>query len=416
MKAKPTINVMFAGSVDDGKSTLIGRFLYDNNKVKDDVLESIARDSKNYGNEGTPDWALVADGLKSEREQGITIDVAHIYTETDNAYLHILDCPGHVEYTNNMVVAASMADIAVVLVDASHGPTGQTLRHLNLIYMMQVPRIILVWSKCDLINWDLDKLQKEYLPKIDVWSRENHHLSADDLLFDEIAISAKEGAGIDTLNDALVRAMESILVHDSNYEGNHILVCDGIHFDGIKRLYNVTSLTGGIDAGDVWWTNQRTEQKFRITDVITTVPDPEEPGELKLPEGQYCIEINSDQDMQRGDILCEMPLPSMNEEIKAKLLWLAKTPFDPEGQYCLKGAGVTGDPDLWIDEGADMISQYQLADVRFSTSGKIQAVVSYGEFKRKLGRFLIVDKVTNATVGCLLLSRNCSSTLCKSKT
>src|SRR6188472_1920142 len=153
-----------AGSVDDGKSTLIGRLLYDSKSIFEDQLEAVEATSVSKGHEYT-DLSLLTDGLRSEREQGITIDVAYRYFATPNRKFIIADTPGHVQYTRNMVTGASTADLGLVLVDARHGLTEQSRRHAVLLSLLRVPHLVLAINKMDLVDYDqeiYDRIHQEF--------------------------------------------------------------------------------------------------------------------------------------------------------------------------------------------------------------------------------------------------------------
>src|SRR3981081_2735334 len=143
-----------AGSVDDGKSTLIGRLLYDTKQVFEDQLEHVAQASERRGGEGALDLALLTDGLRAEREQGITIDVAYRYFATPKRRFIIADCPGHQQYTRNMVTGASTADLSVILVDAVRGISRQTRRHAAVAALLRIPNVVLCVNKMDLVDYD----------------------------------------------------------------------------------------------------------------------------------------------------------------------------------------------------------------------------------------------------------------------
>ena len=151
------LRIATAGSVDDGKSTLVGRLLHDAKAILADSLDDIARTSAERGFGGSDeslDLALVTDGLRAEREQGITIDVAYRYFSTDKRSFILADCPGHVQYTRNTVTGASTADAAIVLVDARNGVLEQTRRHLGVLALLRVPQLVIAVNKMDLIDWD----------------------------------------------------------------------------------------------------------------------------------------------------------------------------------------------------------------------------------------------------------------------
>src|SRR6201747_1009504 len=153
-----------AGSVDDGKSTLIGRLLYDSKSIMIDQLEAIEKQSKNK-EDGEIDLALLTDGLRAEREQGITIDVAYKYFSTPKRKFIIADAPGHIQYTRNMVTGASTADLAIILVDARHGLVEQSRRHAFLASLLQVPHLVVAVNKMDLVDWDqavFERIQDEF--------------------------------------------------------------------------------------------------------------------------------------------------------------------------------------------------------------------------------------------------------------
>ena len=152
---RPALRLLTCGSVDDGKSTLIGRLLYENNLVLDDQLATLERDSKKYGTDGENiDYALLLDGLEAEREQGITIDVAYRYFSTANRSFIVADTPGHEQYTRNMVTGASNADLAILLVDARKGLLTQTFRHAIIVSLLGIRHVILAVNKIDLVGFD----------------------------------------------------------------------------------------------------------------------------------------------------------------------------------------------------------------------------------------------------------------------
>src|SRR5690349_8026447 len=150
------VRIVTAGSVDDGKSTLIGRLLYDSKEILADQLAHIADVSARRGMD-TIDLALLTDGLRSEREQGITIDVAYRYFATPRRKFILADCPGHVQYTRNMVTGASTADVAIVLVDARHGLMEQSKRHAFLASLLRIPHVVFAVNKMDLVGWSEDR-------------------------------------------------------------------------------------------------------------------------------------------------------------------------------------------------------------------------------------------------------------------
>ncbi|MBL7971182.1 MAG: GTP-binding protein, partial [Prolixibacteraceae bacterium] len=163
---KDLLRLLTAGSVDDGKSTLIGRLLFDSKKIYEDQLSALERDSKRVGHAGEEiDYALLLDGLKAEREQGITIDVAYRYFSTNKRKFIIADTPGHTQYTRNMVTGASTANLAIILIDATKGVITQTRRHTFLVSLLGIKHVVLAVNKMDLVNYDqkvFDEIVAEY--------------------------------------------------------------------------------------------------------------------------------------------------------------------------------------------------------------------------------------------------------------
>ena len=159
-ETKDLLRFLTCGSVDDGKSTLIGRLLYDSHMIYEDQLEKVTKDSKIYGTTGDDfDPALLTDGLKAEREQGITIDVAYRYFSTDKRKFIIADCPGHEQYTRNMATGASTCNLAVILIDARHGVITQTRRHSFICSLLGIKHVIVAVNKMDLVDWSEEKYE-----------------------------------------------------------------------------------------------------------------------------------------------------------------------------------------------------------------------------------------------------------------
>ncbi len=167
-----------AGNVDDGKSTLIGRLLYDSNSISTDIIETLTRQSKTTGSNTTIDLALLTDGLRAEREQGITIDVAYKYFSTEKRKFIIADTPGHIQYTRNMFTGSSNSDLAIILIDARHGVTEQTKRHSILSSIIGVPHIVICINKMDMVDYSeakFNEIKKAYLQFAESLNLEDIH-------------------------------------------------------------------------------------------------------------------------------------------------------------------------------------------------------------------------------------------------
>ena len=396
------------GSVDDGKSTLIGRLLYDTRQVPDDVLESLARDSRRFGTRGESlDFALLVDGLRSEREQGITIDCAYRYFSTRNRRFIVADTPGHEQYTRNMATGASTADAAVLLVDARKGLTVQTRRHCRIVCMMGVRHLVLAVNKMDQAGWDND-----------VCSR----------IVDDFRTFA--GA----LGNPEIHAIPVCAVDGDNlvsrgtrspwYEGPTLVEC----------LESITLDQGGDSPGlrlPVQYVN-RPDADFRgycgrlsggaasVGQRVRIVPSGIETGIRSIlrgcaevgqaPEGACVTFLLEDEvDITRGDVIAAAANPvEVADQFEAHLIWMSDQPLLPGRAYLFKIhaadtiAVVTSIKHLiQIDSGAFIaareLAKNSIAVVRVSTSRAIP-FEAYAR-NRRLGSFILVDRQSRETAG-----------------
>lgn len=371
---------MFAGSVDDGKSTLLGRLLIDSDRVKKDVLANIIKSSHKEGD--VFDYSLVADGLKSERQQGITIDVAHLYTDIDGIRMHILDCPGHVEYTKNMAVAASTADIAILLVDASKGPTEQTRRHISILKFLRVPRIITALNKADLLNYDREKLKKlsEGLPQ------------------PCIPISAKTGWNVfhpeAWQKQTLVGAIKDCLktpITQAEEKPTTVFHIFSVYPAEPKRLYTGRCKQGKLHVGDTMVITRTNE-----TVVIDSAANWGDRAAITL-RGEY--------DLERGDSLISKQDIRCASALDAQVLWFAKTPMQLNAPYIAQGSDY-GHRNVVFESiryKINMIDSYRYEDkenLKANENGYVHC-----EFDSPViqpSTYILIDKKTYETVGCLI--------------
>jgi bifunctional enzyme CysN/CysC len=400
-----------AGSVDDGKSTLIGRLLYDSKAVMEDQLAAVERTSRERGNEYT-DLALVTDGLRSEREQGITIDVAYRYFATAKRKFIIADTPGHLQYTRNMVTGASTAQLVIVLVDARHGLLEQSRRHAFLASLLGVQHIVLAVNKMDLIDWD----QERY-----TWIRDEFHAFAARLDIHDVTtipMSALHGDNVVTKSAAapwydgppLLSHLEDVYIAgDRNLVDVRFPVQYVIrpqtreHAD--HRSYAGTVASGIMRPGDevVVLPGGRTSR-------ITAIDGPQGPVAEAFPPMAVSISLADDIDISRGDLLARpQNQPDATTEFDAMVCWMAdEAALEPGRDYIIKHTTRTTRVrvtaldyrldvnTLHRDKSATALKLNELGRVSLRT----QVPLMLDEYTRNAatGSFILIDPDTNVTV------------------
>ena len=399
-----------AGSVDDGKSTLIGRILYDAKAVPDDQLAALERSAAKSG-DGSVDLSLLTDGLTAEREQGITIDVAYRYFATSKRKFIIADTPGHEQYTRNMVTGASTADAAVILVDARKGVIEQTRRHLTLAHLLGIPHLLVAINKMDLVGYDQAKFE-ELSAAINAFAV-SLGIKAPRI----VPLSAKLGDNVvnrsdktpwyqgETLLTLLEELPPALHVGQSPLRFPVQLVArvreEG---GGQKRLYQGRIETGRIAVGDeivILPAGSAT----RVT-AISTYDGPL--AEAQAPKS-ISLEVADDVDIARGDLLVHgADRPRVADRFEAMLCWFADEPFDPRGRYLArigtrtvsaKVAELIHRLDVTTQECIDApqkLNRNDIARVRVM----LQSSVPYDDYadNRATGAFILIDAQTNATV------------------
>ncbi|MGB3009814.1 MAG: adenylyl-sulfate kinase [Mycobacterium sp.] len=400
-----------AGSVDDGKSTLIGRLLYDSKAVMEDQLAAVERTSRERGNEYT-DLALVTDGLRSEREQGITIDVAYRYFATARRKFIIADTPGHLQYTRNMVTGASTAQLVIVLVDARHGLLEQSRRHAFLASLLGVQHIVLAVNKMDLIDWD----QERY-----TWIRDEFHAFAARLDIHDVTtipISALHGDNVVTKSDKapwydgppLLSHLEDVYIAgDRNLVDVRFPVQYVIrpqtreHAD--HRSYAGTVASGIMRPGD-----EVVVLPSGKTSLITAIDGPEGPVAEAFPPMAVSISLADDIDISRGDLLARpQNQPAATTEFDAMVCWMAdEAALEPGRDYIIKHTTRTTRVrvtaldyrldvnTLHRDKSATALKLNELGRVSLRT----QVPLLLDEYTRNAatGSFILIDPDTNVTV------------------
>ncbi|UWP87330.1 sulfate adenylyltransferase subunit CysN [Dactylosporangium fulvum] len=401
-----------AGSVDDGKSTLIGRLLYDSKAIFEDQLEAVEATSRSRGDEYT-NLALLTDGLRAEREQGITIDVAYRYFATPRRKFIIADTPGHIQYTRNMVTGASTADLALILVDARKGLVEQSRRHAFLCSLLRVPHLVLCVNKMDLVDYSQEVFERI----ADEFTSFAAKLEAPDLTV--IPISALHG-------DNLVTRSEKM----PWYEGPSLLHhLEHVHIASDRNLVDVRfpvqyvirpqstvvsdyrGYAGQIASGVMKPGDEIMVLPSGFTTRITHIETADGPLQEAYPPMSVTIRLADEIDIARGDMICRPNnAPAVAQDIEAMVCWMDETrPLTVGGKYAIKhttrsartvvrGLQYRLDVNtLHRDESATGLALNEIGRVRLRTTVPLLA----DEYRRNrtTGGFIIIDEATNRTVG-----------------
>jgi sulfate adenylyltransferase large subunit len=409
---KDLLRFTTAGSVDDGKSTLIGRLLHDSKAVYEDQLESV-RKSRINRSSGPMDFSLLTDGLRAEREQGITIDVAYRYFETPRRKFIIADSPGHEQYTRNMATGASTADLAVILIDATRGVLAQTRRHAYIASLLGIGNVVAAINKMDLLDFEeaaFRRIEYEFAEL------------AGQLKFDEVVsipISALAGDNVVTRSTrmpwhdgpALLEHLETVPVcRASGRQAVRFPVQYVIRPDARFRGFAGQLASGSIRPGDAL-VALPSEQKSRVRSIATR------DGELARAFAPMSVTITLEDeiDLSRGDLLVsEQDLPHISRNIEAMVVWFDAQPMELGRTYLVKhavrGARVKAtaiefrvEMETLERRPAQELEMNDVAAVRFEASSPL-FFDAYAE-NRITGSFILIDPISNATVGAAMIRK-----------
>ncbi len=412
-----TLRIATAGSVDDGKSTLIGRLLHDTKTVFEDQLSAVIKASRRYG-DGETNLALLTDGLRAEREQGITIDVAHRYFATPYRSFIVADTPGHAQYTRNMVTGASTADVAIVLVDARHGVVEQTRRHAFIATLLGVQAIVLAVNKMDLIEWDeaeftcIAKEVAEYVlalptpvPVIAV------PLSA--LLGDNVVDRSDKSPWYD--GPALLQLLEEFDAEPTAHVGARLHVQRVIRPQGGEfadfRGYAGVVIGGALAVGD-----SVILQPAGIRSTVRALHRAGKPVDSAEPGHALVIELADKLDVARGDVLVAAGsdvAPVVGEVVEVDICWMIDQPLAAGSRYWFKHGSRTGratitaieyrhDLTTLDREPADQLKLNDLGRIRMLLSEPI--VADRYVDNPDGGRIILIDESTNTTAGAAMVA------------
>ncbi len=399
-----------AGSVDDGKSTLIGRLLYDSKAIFQDQLDAVERASKNRGEERV-NLALLTDGLKAEREQGITIDVAYRYFHTPKRKFIIADTPGHIQYTRNMVTGASTANLAIILIDARNGVLEQTLRHSYIASLLQIKHIIIAVNKMDLVGYEqevFERIKEDYskiAPKLDVTDIRFVPISA--LNGDNVVERSQNMPWYD--GPTLMYILENInIANDINLKDPRFPVQYVIRPQNDKwhdyRGYAGRVASGVFNVGD-----EVMVMSSGFTSKIKSLHISDEEKDFVFAPQSVAMTIEDDLDISRGDMLVPVDnLPQQSQDIEMMVSWFNPRPLQLGGKYVLRHTttetkAIIKDIEYKMDINT-LERNYDDKTVKMNDIAKIRIRTAkplyFDPYKvnRQTGSVILIDEGTNETV------------------
>ncbi len=404
------LRIATAGSVDDGKSTLIGRLLHDSKSILEDQLEHVQQSSERRG-DGYLNLALLTDGLRAEREQGITIDVAYRYFQTPRRKFIIADTPGHEQYTRNMVTGASTADLSLVLVDARQGVSEQTRRHAFIASLLRIPHVVVCVNKMDLVGYDEDVFYG-ILEEMTDWAA---RLQIPDMTF--IPISALHGDNVVDRSHAMQWYGAATLL----YHLEHVVIAQDRNLNDVRfpvqwvirpmsdEHHDYRGYAGQVAGGvlrpghEVMVLPGGQRSKVAAIDSYS--------GELEsaFPTMSVALRLTDHLDVSRGDMIVELEdQPVSARELEAIVCWMSEQPLKPQGRYAIKhttrsARAIVEQLEYRVDVNslehvpAQQLALNEIGRVKLRCSSPL--VVDPYSRNRTTGSFILIDESTNDTVG-----------------
>jgi sulfate adenylyltransferase subunit 1 len=406
------LRFLTCGSVDDGKSTLIGRLLFDTKTILADTLSAIERTSHRRGMEAI-DLSLLTDGLQAEREQGITIDVAYRYFSTGTRKYIIADAPGHEQYTRNMVTAASTANLAIILIDARKGILTQTRRHSYLAHLMGIPHIVVAINKMDLVDYDqavFERIRAEYLAFATQLGIQDIHFIPMSALKGDMVVDRGEQmawhAG-PTLLEVLEKAPTAHSETKEPFRFPVQFVCRP-HQSDDAALHDFRGFMGRVESGTIG-----------IGDTVTVLPSGKETRvkDIRVLDNSFpcayaeqsiTLLLDDEIDISRGDMIVQSEKSALvTRQIDAMVCWLAETPLDPQRKYLVRQTtretkAAINAIDYRVDintlehTAAERLAMNDIARMSFRLAQPL-CIDAYTQ-NRATGAFIVIDESTNNTV------------------
>lgn len=402
-----------AGSVDDGKSTLIGRLLYDSESILLDQLEALQR-SNRKNDDGTIDLAILTDGLKAEREQGITIDVAYKYFQTDKRKFIIADTPGHIQYTRNMVTGASNAGLAIILIDARKGVIEQTIRHSFIVSLLGISEVVVCINKMDMVDYSADvysKIVDDYKAlAVKVGLKSVSYIPVSALKGDNIVYKSHKMPWYD--GESLLHFLETIEIKIDDSKAHARFPVQWVIRPQTEDLHDYRGYAGRVSSGS-----------FKVNDRVTVLPSgfsssvekiellDEQPAEA-FAGMSVTIHLKDEIDISRGDVLVNSALlPAVSQQIEADLCWMDTRPLDTSQTYFIQhNSKVTRCriQEIIYKVNINTLEKVYDEDFKLNDIGRIiiktaepLAFDVYQDNKAN-GGAIIIDSRTNVTVGALM--------------
>lgn len=400
-----------AGSVDDGKSTLIGRLLYDSKSIFEDQLEAVEEASRSRGNEEV-NLALLTDGLRAEREQGITIDVAYRYFATPKRKFIIADTPGHIQYTRNMVTGASTADLAVILVDARHGIMEQTVRHTYIASLLAIKQVVVCVNKMDLVDFSqevFDKIVADYKSM-------SASIELDNVTF--IPISAKLGDNVVNKSEnmpwytgkALLDFLETVQL-PTEAEDRLRLPVQYVIRPISSKFPDFRGYAGRLAEGSLKVGDKVKVYPSEMTSTVTGIYLGEKKLETAVTPESVDVTLADDIDISRGDVIISVSgvQPMMEQDILLNVCWFRNSALQQGKKYVIRHAtgktlGIVKEIEYKIDINTrekiydvEKLVMNDIARVRIRTAEPL--IYDYYKSNRTMGSLIFVEEGTNDTVG-----------------
>ena len=400
-----------AGNVDDGKSTLIGRLLFDSNSISTDIIDTLTKQSKAKAENADIDLALLTDGLRAEREQGITIDVAYKYFVTDKRKYIIADTPGHAQYTRNMFTGASNTDLAIILIDARNGITDQTKRHSIISSILGIPHVLICVNKMDLKNYDqavFESIRKDYLAFAQPLGLKKISFIPVSALTGENVVNKSDNFSWYT-DETLFDFLENVEIPQEEANNETRFQVQYVIRPQTQELHDYRGYAGALLSGKI-----QKGDKVRVfpIDALTTIEKIEKfESEVETAEAgePIILHLSDDLDISRGStFVLENELPEVSNELEATICWMDNKPFQ-KGQKLLfqqnsfraKAAikSIEGKIDIHTldsTEETDEILLNEFCKVNIKTA-ELVSFDSYAK-NRKTGAFILINENTNNTV------------------
>ncbi len=409
---KSLLRFITCGSVDDGKSTLIGRLLYDSKMIFEDQLAALESDSKKVGTQGGElDFALLVDGLTAEREQGITIDVAYRFFSTDKRKFIVADTPGHEQYTRNMVTGASTADLAVILIDARKGVLTQTRRHSYLVSLLGIRHIVLAINKMDLVGFSQDTFDHIVKDYRDFAGRIG--LTA----IVAIPMSALRGDSITALSPNMpwyngptfMGHLETVAIDDSRQSAPFRLPVQWVNRPNQDfRGFSGIIASGTVRPGDRLRVLP-SGQESQVTRIVTLDGDLDE----AVADQSVTLVLRDEIDVSRGNVLAPVDaLPEVADQFKVTIIWMAEEPLLPGRPYWLKAgtkSALATVTDLKHKVNVNTLEELAAKTLKLNEIGvcnlSLDQPLAFDPYSanRDTGGFILIDRLTNVTVGAGLI-------------